>query len=215
MASEVNKGNVQMMYKPGVCDSHHRARKHSGARQAGRSHAAGIGKSILTDFHVEKFYFGTGLFTSSAAGRSAGTNLYVGQRIGHGLGLTRTGLKVRPKMERAAPSCRGPCESFSSRFSLLQYFTHRRTDYICVWWRFHQQPVDLRADYQNVYLPFRPTAVRGRHWPKRGARGRAVATSRLHRTWRRTGICGIPLAQTLSVSLSGNDGGAVGNVLDR
>ncbi len=132
MSSEVNKGNVQMLYKPTefvtVTTGHENILEP--LTLGGTMQQASVNQ-ISTDFHVEKFYFGSGLFTSSASGRSTqGTNLYVGHRFGRRIEVNTNWFQSKPKNGEASTILSGTVrEDFSSRFS---------------------------ADYQNVYLPFRP-----------------------------------------------------------
>ena len=160
MASEVNKGNVQMMYKPAefvtVTTGHENILEP--VTLGGAMQQASVNQ-FSTDFHVEKFYFGTGLFTSSAAGRSTqGTNLYVGRRIGRRIEVNTNWFESKAKDGESSTILSGTVrESFSSRFSLLQLIS--RTDgqtTFAFGGDFTSNRLMLRADYQNVYLPFRP-----------------------------------------------------------
>jgi hypothetical protein len=116
------------------------------------------------DFHIERFYFGSGLFTSTAAGRSTqGTNLYAGRRIGHRFEVNTNYFRSAPKSTPTEPAQNSVIvsatvrENFSSRFSLLQLIS--RTDgqtTISYGGDFTSNRLMARVDYQNVYLPFRP-----------------------------------------------------------
>src|SRR5207248_7812092 len=84
MSSEVNKGNVQMLYRPNefvsITTGHENILEP--LTPGGMMQQASVNQ-LSTDLHVDKFYFGAGLFTSNASGRSTqGKNLYVGRRIG-------------------------------------------------------------------------------------------------------------------------------------
>jgi hypothetical protein len=116
------------------------------------------------DFHIERFYFGSGLFTSTAAGRSTqGTNLYAGRRFGQRFEVNTNYFRSAPKSTPTEPAVNSTIvsatvrENFSSRFSLLQLIS--RTDgqtTISYGGDFTSNRLMLRVDYQNVYLPFRP-----------------------------------------------------------
>ena len=84
LSSEVNKGNVQMLYKPlefvSITAGHQNLLEP--VTLGGAMQQATVNQ-LSADFHVEKFYFGSGLFSSSSSGLSTqGTNLYVGRRFG-------------------------------------------------------------------------------------------------------------------------------------
>jgi hypothetical protein len=114
---------------------------------------------LSTDFHVAKFYFGTGLFTSNASGRSTqGTNLYVGRRIGRRLEATTNWFQSKPQKGETTTILSGTVrENFSSRFSLLQLISRTAGQTTFAFGGdFTSNRLLLRADYQNVYLPFRP-----------------------------------------------------------
>ena len=88
LSSEVNKGNVQMLYKPNSFVSLTTGHENilEPVTLGGPMQQATVDQ-FSADFHIERFYFGSGLFTSTAAGRSTqGTNLYAGRRIGHQIG---------------------------------------------------------------------------------------------------------------------------------
>ena len=71
-SSEVNKGNVQMLYKPNhyvsITTGHQNILEP--VTMDGPMQQASVNQ-LSTDFHVNRFYFGTGLFSSNAAGRKA------------------------------------------------------------------------------------------------------------------------------------------------
>jgi hypothetical protein len=160
MSSEVNKGNLQMLYKPAdfvtITTGHQNILEPLTAD--GPMHPASVNQ-VSTDFHVERFYFGTGLFTSNASGRSTqGTNLYVGRRIGRRFEVNTNWFQSRPQRGETTTILSGTVrENFSSRFSLLQLIsrTGGQTTF-AFGGDFTSNRLLLRADYQNVYLPFRP-----------------------------------------------------------
>src|SRR5437667_7151353 len=165
MSSEVNKGNVQMLYRPNgfvsITTGHENILEP--LTPGGPMRQASVNQ-MSTDFHLERFYFGTGLFTSNASGRSTqGTNLYVGRRIGERLEVNTNWFQSKPQSTKTSPGQTTSIlsgtvrENFSSRFSLLQLIsrTGGQTTF-AFGGDFTSNRLLLRADYQNVYLPFRP-----------------------------------------------------------
>jgi hypothetical protein len=160
MSSEVNKGNVQMLYKPAdfvtITTGHENILEP--LTPGGPAQQASVNQ-VSTDFHVERFYFGTGLFTSNASGRSTqGTNLYVGRRIGRRFEVNTNWFQSKPQRGEITTILSGTVrENFSSRFSFLQLIsrTGGQTTF-AFGGDFTSNRLLLRADYQNVYLPFRP-----------------------------------------------------------
>jgi hypothetical protein len=111
---------------------------------------------------VNRFYFGSGLFWSNASGRkTSGENLYVGRRIGQRIEVNGNYFSSKPQgtaaAERTSVFSGTVRESFSSRFGLLQLVsrTAGQTTY-AFGGDFTSNRFQFRADYQNVYLPFRP-----------------------------------------------------------
>jgi hypothetical protein len=114
---------------------------------------------VSTDMRVRHFYFGTGLFSSKATvGNTRGTNLYAGRRIGQRLEVNANFFNSHSSNGYSTSILSGTIrENFSSRFSLLQLVSRTAGqttfafggDYI-------SNRLMLSADYQNVYLPFRP-----------------------------------------------------------
>jgi hypothetical protein len=166
MSSEVDKGNVQMLYKPNqfvsITTGHQNILE---PLTLGAPMQQASVNQVSIDFHIARFYFGTGLFTSTAAGRSTkGTNFYLGRRIGQRLEVNTNYFRSTPQ---STPPMPGPTsvivsgtvrERFSSRFSLLQLIsqTSGQTT-VSFGGDFTSNRLMLRADYQNVYLPFRPS----------------------------------------------------------
>lgn len=161
MSSEVNKGNVQMLYKP---DEHISITTgHENILQpvtvGGPMQAASIDQ-ISTDLHMEHFYFGSGLFTSRATvGNSRGTNFYVGRRVGHRFDVNSNYFMSRSANGITSTILSGTVrENFSSRFSLLQLIsrTAGQTTY-AFGGDYISNRLMVNVNYQNVYLPFRPS----------------------------------------------------------
>ena len=161
MSSEVNKGNVQLLYKPNgymsVTTGHQNILEP--LTPGGPMQQASVNQ-LSTDIHVQKFYFGSGLFSSRASGRGTqGTNLYAGRRIGRYLEVNTNYFRSKPQNGEATKILSATVrESFSSRFSLLQLIsrTGGQTTF-AFGGDFTSNRLLLRADYQNVYLPFRPS----------------------------------------------------------
>jgi hypothetical protein len=165
MMSEVNKENVLLLYRPSefmsITTGHENILEP--LTLGGPMQQASVNQ-LSTDFHIERFYFGTGLFASNAAGRRVqGTNVYVGRRIGQRFEVNTNYFESTPQSNRTTPAQKTTVlsgtvrENFSSRFSLLQLVsrTSGQTTF-AFGGDFTSNRLMLRADYQNVYLPFRP-----------------------------------------------------------
>lgn len=167
LASEVNKGNVQLLYRPNQYFS--LTTGHENILEpliiGGPMQQASVNQ-LSSDFHVERFYFGSGLFSSSALGRSSrGENLYVGRRFGQRFEANLNYFESQPQSsgttllgEKTTIVSGSVRENFSPRFSLLQLVsrTAGQTTY-AFGGDFTSNRFQIQADYQNVYLPFRPT----------------------------------------------------------
>jgi hypothetical protein len=159
-SSEVSQGNVQMLYKPSSLFS--LTAGHQNILQPlnpGVEIERASVNQISTDFHVERFYFGSGLFTSHTSGRKTqGTNLYLGRRVGQRIEVNTNYFRSKPKAGETTVIISGMVrENFSSRFDLLQLVsrTNGQTTF-AFGGDFTSNRLLLRADYQNLYLPFRP-----------------------------------------------------------
>lgn len=166
LSSEVNKGNIQMLYKPNefvsITTGHENILE---PLTIGGPMQQATVNQLSTDLHLRRFYFGSGLFSSTASGRSTqGRNLYVGRRIGQRFEVNTNYFESKPKSVQGTPSASTTIlsgtvrENLSSRFSLLQLVsrTAGQTTY-AFGGDFTSNRFQVRADYQNVYLPFRPT----------------------------------------------------------
>ena len=160
MSSEVNKGNVQMLYKPSehisITTGHENILEP--VALGGALQGASVDQ-ISTDMRVQRLYFGTGLFTSRATiGNSRGTNFYVGRGIGHRFDVNTNYFNSRSANGFTMTILSGSVrENFSSRFSLLQLIsrTAGQTTY-AFGGDYISNRLMLSVNYQNVYLPFRP-----------------------------------------------------------
>jgi hypothetical protein len=165
LSSEVDKGNVQMLYKPNSYVSLTTGHENilEPLTLGGPMQQAAVDQ-FSADFHIQRFYFGSGLFTSTAAGRSTqGTNLYAGRRFGPRFEVNTNYFRSAPKSTPTVPAVDSTIvsatvrENIFSRFSLLQLIsrTGGQTT-ISYGGDFTSNRLLLRVDYQNVYLPFRP-----------------------------------------------------------
>ena len=165
LASEVNKGNVQALYKPdqhiSILAGHENVLQPVTFR--GPMEQASVNQ-ISTDFRIERFYFGSGFFSSEAEGqRVHGINLYGGRRIGKRYDVNANYFASQPQASGTTPAQKTSVlsatvrEEITSRFGLLQLVsrTAGQTTF-SFGGNFTSNRVQLIADYQNVYLPFRP-----------------------------------------------------------
>ncbi|MBS1805122.1 MAG: hypothetical protein JST28_17310 [Acidobacteria bacterium] len=160
LSSEVDKGNVQVLYKP--LDAVTLTAGHQNLLEpltlGGATQRASVNQ-LSADFHIKKFYFGSGQFFSSSSGQQTqGTNLYVGRRFGRVLEINENWFQSKSEGQPSSTILSGTIrENFSSRLSLLQLIS--RTDgqtTAAFGGNFTSNRLVLQADYQNMYLPFRP-----------------------------------------------------------
>ena len=160
LSSEVDKGNVQVLYKPfefvSLTAGHQNLLEPltlGGAMQ----HASV--NQLSADFHTGKFHFGSGQFSSSSSGISTtGTNLYVGRRFGRVLEIGQNWFQSKSQGLPGNTILSGTIrENFSSRLSLLQLISRTNgQNTLGFGGDFTSNRLMLQVDYQNVYLPFRP-----------------------------------------------------------
>jgi hypothetical protein len=160
LSSEVNKGNVQMLYKPldfvSITAGHQNILEP--LTLGGVVQQATVNQ-LAADFHVEKFYFGGGQFASSSSGiRAQGTNLYVGRRFGRLLEVNENWFQSKSQGQPNSTVLSGTIrENISSRLSLLQLISRAGGQTTFAFGGdFTSNRLMLQADYQNLYLPFRP-----------------------------------------------------------
>jgi hypothetical protein len=114
---------------------------------------------LSADFHVKGFYFGSGQFSSTSSGLGTqGTNLYVGRRFSRLLEVNENWFRSKSQGEPGSTILSGTIrENVSSRLSLLQLIsrTNGQTTF-AFGGDFTSNRLMLQADYQNIYLPFRP-----------------------------------------------------------
>lgn len=160
LSSEIDKGNAQVLYKPieaiSITAGHQNLLQP--VTPGGAMEHATVNQ-LSADFHVEKLHFGSGFFGSNSSGLSAlGTNVYIGRRFGRVLEINENWFRSKSEGQKGSTILSGTVrENFSSRFSLLQLIS--RTDgqtTVSFGGNFTSNRLTLQADYQNVYLPFRP-----------------------------------------------------------
>lgn len=159
-SSEVDKGNIQILYRPdehvSITTGHENILEP--LTLGGPMQQASVNQ-LSTDFHVQHFYFGSGLFSSTAEGRSSqGTNFYVGRRFGQRLEVNTNYFASKPQAGEKQTILSGTLrENLSPRFSVLQLISRTAGQTTFAFGGdFTSNRLLLRADYQNVYLPFRP-----------------------------------------------------------
>jgi hypothetical protein len=160
LSSEVNKENAQLLYKPLEFVSFTAGHQNllEPLTLGGTMQQATVNQ-LSADFHVQKFYFGSGQFSSSSSGLGTqGTNLYVGRRFGRLLEVNENWFQSKSQGQPSSRILSGTIrENCSSRLSLLQLIsrTNGQTTF-AFGGDFTSNRLMLQADYQNLYLPFRP-----------------------------------------------------------
>ena len=123
MSSEVDKGNVQMLYKPNpfvsITTGHQNILE---PLTIGGPMQQATVNQVSVDLHIERFYFGTGLFSSTAEGRATeGTNFYAGRRFGQL-------LEVNANYFRSAPEGSAPEPAPPTEYPVPVQYTDRLND---------------------------------------------------------------------------------------
>jgi hypothetical protein len=156
----VNKGNIELLYRPGkffsITTGHEDVLQP--VTRNGPMEEASVNE-VVANFHVEKFYFGAGLFESRAAGHDAqGMNFYVGRRILDRLEVSTNYFESQP--QNGTPTSIVSAlvrENLTHRFSLLQLVSRSNGQTTVAYGGgFTGNRLMVNVDYQNVYLPFRP-----------------------------------------------------------
>jgi len=161
LGSEVDKGNVELLYKPtsffNVTAGHQNVLQPLDVKSPMEQASV---NEVVGEFRVARLYFGTGWFGSTVANHSAmGTNFYVGRSFGERLELNGNYLESHSDNGSIDKILAGTIrENFSQRFSLLQLVSHADGQTTAAFGGdFISNRIYARADYQNVYLPFRPS----------------------------------------------------------
>ena len=160
LSSEVDKGNAQLLYKPveGVSFTAGHQNLLEPVTLGGAMQRASVNQ-LSADFRLGKFYFGTGRFDSATSGLGTqGMNLYAGRRFGRVLEVNENWFRSRSDAGPSTTMFSGTIrENLSSRLSLLQLISRTAGQTtVSFGGDFTSNRLMLQADYQNVYLPFRP-----------------------------------------------------------
>ncbi|HET9406916.1 MAG TPA: hypothetical protein VFO39_06725 [Candidatus Sulfotelmatobacter sp.] len=161
LASEVQKGNAEIAYQPNRIlsfDAGHHEILEPLSFNAPFTPASV--NEVGANVHLGRNYFGAGYFQSDVESRSTtGENVYAGRRVTNNIDVTANYFVSRqqhgPKNDIASGTIR---ETLSKRISLLELVT--RSDgqtTFAFGGDFLTNRFKFRADYQNVYLPYRPT----------------------------------------------------------
>lgn len=157
--SEVNHENIEVAYQPfhafGIMAGHHNVLDELTPK--GPFSAASV-NSVTASFNIARVYFGAGVFNSGYSGRTtAGTNLYAGRAIASRFEVTGNYFQSRFEGVSLTTLSGTMREMFSRRFSLLQVVSHSNDETTLAYGgEFLANRFKVNADYQNVYLPFRP-----------------------------------------------------------
>jgi hypothetical protein len=160
LSSEVNRENVEVAYQPfrafSITAGHHNLLEP--LTPTAPFSAASVNE-VVTNFNVARLYFGAGLFRSEYSGQTTtGTNFYAGRHIGSRLEVTGNYFQSHAQLGGVTTALSGTVrETFSQRFSLLQVVSRSNgQSTVSYGGEFLANRFKINADYQNVYLPFRP-----------------------------------------------------------
>ena len=160
LSSEVNRENIEVAYQPvravSISASHNNLLE---PLTPTAPFSAATVNEFVTNFHVSRVFFGAGLFDSQYAGRTTvGTNFYAGRPIGRRIEVTGNYFESREQAGSLTTVLSGTVrETFSQRFSLLQIVSRSAGQTTLAYGgEFLANRFKVSADYQNVYLPFRP-----------------------------------------------------------
>ncbi|HVO63912.1 MAG TPA: hypothetical protein VMT53_23525 [Terriglobales bacterium] len=160
VSSEVNRENLEVAYQPfhafSISAGHHNLLEP--LTPTAPLSAASVNE-VVTSATVSRLTFGAGLFNSEYAGRATnGTNLFAGRPIGSHLEVTGNYFQSHSEGGSASSVLSGTVrELFSQRFSLLQVMSRSNGQTMVAYGgEFLANRFKVNADYQNVYLPFRP-----------------------------------------------------------
>jgi hypothetical protein len=160
LSSEVNRENIEVAYQPW----------HAFSISAGHHHlleplsptapfSTASVNEVVTNFNVARLYFGAGFFNSEYSGQTtSGTNFYAGRHIGSRLEVTGNYFQSHAQLGGVISALSGTVrEIFSQRLSLLEVVSHSNgQSTVSCGGEFLANRFKINADYQNVYLPFRP-----------------------------------------------------------
>jgi hypothetical protein len=160
LTSEVEKENIEFAYQPKKFFSFSAGRHHllePLSLTSAPSHAT-VNEAVA-NFHVGRTYFGTGLFQSSLGKQgTVGTNLYGGRRFGERLDLGANLFSSRTSRGQSSSMLTVTSrEKITQRISLLQLMSRASGQTsLAFGGEMLTNRFAFRADYQNVYNPFRP-----------------------------------------------------------
>lgn len=160
VASEVQNSNVELAYRPNQIVSltagHHNILE---ALSLDKAYTPASVNEIGSNFHLGRNYFGAGYFQSTMQGRSTqGANVYAGRRVSSNVEVTANYFTSQPqhgaKSDIASATVR---EVLSKHISVSQLITRSNGQTtVAMGGDLLTNRVKFRADYQNVYLPYRP-----------------------------------------------------------
>ena len=147
MSSEVNKGNIQMLYKPTnfvtITTGHQNILEP--LTPGGAMQQASVNQ-VSTDFHIQKFYFGSGMFTSECCGtEDAGDQSVRGAQDRTVAGseyqlLSQQAAKRRDDDDLVGD---GAGKHFLEVLADAADLTHERANDVRFRRRLHEQPTDV------------------------------------------------------------------------
>jgi hypothetical protein len=160
LTSEVQKGNIEIAYQPNRIVSlnagHHNILE---PLTPDSPFTPASVNEIGANFHLGRSYFGTGFFKSSVLARvTDGTNLYAGRRITNNIDVTANYFTSQSRGGEKNGIVSGTIrETLSNRISLSQLITRSNGQTTAAFGGdLLTNRLKIRADYQNVYLPYRP-----------------------------------------------------------
>jgi hypothetical protein len=160
LASEVQKANIEIAYQPNRIVSlnagHHNILE---PLTPDSPFTPASVNEIGANFHLGRSYFGTGFFKSSVLARvTDGTNLYAGRRITNNIDVTANYFTSQSRGGEKNGIVSGTIrETLSNRISLSQLITRSNGQTTAAFGGdLLTNRLKIRADYQNVYLPYRP-----------------------------------------------------------
>ena len=160
LASEVQKGNFEIVYQPNrivtLNAGHHNILE---PIMPDAPFTPASVNEVGANFHVGRSYFGTGYFASAVQSRATkGTNLYAGRRITSNIDVTANYFTSQSQGGTKSDILSGTIrETLSKRIGLSQLITRSNGQTTAaIGGDLLTNRFKFRADYQNVYLPYRP-----------------------------------------------------------
>ena len=160
LVSEVQKGNIEVAYQPNRTVSlnagHHNILE---PLTPDAPFTPASVNELGANFHLGRSYFGTGFFQSSVLARvTDGTNFYAGRRITNNIDVTANYFSSQSRGGEKNDIVSGTIrEILSKHISLSQLITRSNGQTTAAFGGdLLTNRLKIRADYQNVYLPYRP-----------------------------------------------------------